>query len=130
MSPSNEQPVDGLIKRALEDIEAHGLQGLVAYRENHISVLGMYICLGDAVNASRYAKKLRTLAFHDLRIDIMPFLNPLSAAYKSHPLWACHLESDDQRTSRVGALIEYQKLDPGFKRAMCEFESLEDEGKP
>jgi hypothetical protein len=74
---------DGLVKLAL--LEEQGLQVCDEYCEALKTVMDLYIGIGDADNASMYAKKLASRRWNTYAAGAKLYTTPL--AIRSHPLW-------------------------------------------
>ncbi|KAJ7287127.1 hypothetical protein C8J57DRAFT_1167086 [Mycena rebaudengoi] len=91
-------PDDWLINRCRAQItllEEEGLQTLREYWDNHLTIMEAYICLGDAANASVYAKKLRKFTWEGRgdHFGVARLVDPASKTYKMHWLWRVRVDS-------------------------------------
>jgi hypothetical protein len=89
---NRELPDDWLIDKCLEQIDRlaiEGLQHLPAYFDATKAIMEVYIALGDATSASKWAAKAHKQVWAPdyAKTDFKPLLDPTNDAYEAHAGW-------------------------------------------
>jgi hypothetical protein len=89
---NRELPDDWLIDKCLEQIDRlaiEGLQHLPAYFDATKAIMEVYIALGDATSASKWAAKAHKQVWAPdyAKTDFKPLLDPTNDAYETHAGW-------------------------------------------
>ncbi|KAF7357580.1 SET domain-containing protein [Mycena sanguinolenta] len=113
-------PSDWMIKKSLQQLvllTAEKMQQHEKYSEATRAIMEAYICLGDAVNASKWAAKVRQQAWAGTYslADIELLLDPANtAAYETHLFWRLRVDPPGGKamTKLMQNMFEYANKTP------------------